>query len=99
MFTSGPDPLNVELMSNVVIIFDLITIFSKIFQNNFKFYFLLLQIFTNTGIKFVLNNKDLFPCFLIVFFFKFLGSDFNELANRNAHEKNVHQFDHRTMKS
>ena len=27
------------------------------------------------------------------------GSDFNELANRNAHEKNVHQFDGRTMKS
>ena len=25
------------------------------------------------------------------------GSDFNELANRNAHEKNVHQFDYKTM--
>ena len=25
------------------------------------------------------------------------GSDFNELANRNAHEKNVHQFDYKKM--
>ena len=27
------------------------------------------------------------------------GSDFNEMANRNAHEKNVHQFDYKKGKN